>query len=105
MLYIDFMREQMNEHPFGDTFLGDVNKFIIAMLPSEGFAKWLNSIRGESLTTVESQLLVDTYIKYGERQPSDIPAVFRLIERQYDIEFDIPHQWYQAEHWQAHYAQ
>jgi len=103
MFFIDFMREEMNEHPFGHTFKGDVNSFIKSIFPSMGFAKWLNTLRGQKLTPQETSLLVDAYIKYGDRVPADIPPILGLIARQYNIDFEIPSDWYQIEHWQEKY--
>jgi hypothetical protein len=93
----------MDNHPFGSAYKGDVNKFIQVMLPNSGFAKWLNVLRDKSLTEQESKLLVETYIKYGERLPTEIPATIRLLERQYNIEFEIPSEWYQSDFWKQYY--
>ena len=103
MLYVDFMRSEMMNHPLGASFQGNVDGFIKAVLPSTGFSKWLKVLQGQLLIDVEAEMLADVYIKYGKRKPSDIPVIFQLLERQYDIDIEIPSQWHQVEYWVKHY--
>ena len=104
MLFIDFMRKEMDAHPFGHTFKGNVGDFIEKHFPFIGFSKWLSEMRDDTLTEDEAFALVKIYIKYGERQPNEIPAIIGLLNRQYNIQFDVPSEWYTQEYWESRFA-
>ena len=105
MLFIDFMRKEMDAHPFGHTFKGDVKAFTEKQFPAIGFSKWLSEMRNEVLSEDETFLLVKCYIEHGGRQPNEIRASLGLIERQYNIQFDVPSQWYTQEYWESRFAE
>lgn len=104
MLFIDFMRKEMESHPLGDKFKGDVRAFIAKHFSSMGFSKWLSEMRGETLSEDESFLVGKAYIEFGERKPSEIPTVLGLLTRQYNILFEVPAHYYEADFWESKFA-
>lgn len=79
---------------------GSEAKHLGAYLKNNGFTPWLESFRGETLTMNEMYSVVDTYMKYGSREFSDLPAVFSSLSNEYDVGFPEEEGITTADYWE-----
>lgn len=100
LTFNQYVRQQYKSIPMMKKYYGNFDKFKTNFVACNGFGGWLESLRNQTLTLRQTTSLVLTYIKYGQRKVTDLPAIFSYLSRLFNVEFPIVEGIYTVEYWQ-----
>ena len=94
-----FIRAQYETTPNMKKYYGSFDKFKVNFVANHGFGNWLETLRGQELNLRQTKSLVMSYMKYGDRKTSDLPAIFGYLVRLFDIKFPIVEGIFTSQYW------